>query len=192
MPLFVRDSLKLFVLLGTLTNIILDCGIGMVCWQRDRGDSGKVPSCSGNANAFGTGADDYCVIRPSSTYLSTVYDHHSDAEGGVFPIGLCSGDCDFGKKKKKSVQIDLSSVLFLNSLAWIPADSDCQGNLVCYSRSGLDPVPGCLGKGEENFDYCVQPSTPKKALDYIGDEDNGYYTLKECQGGKILQACERL
>ena len=69
-----------------------------MCYQRDAGDSGDVPSCTGNANSLGTGAEDYCIIRPSSTFLSSVYDHFEESNEGKFPIGLCSGDCDFGKR----------------------------------------------------------------------------------------------
>ena len=57
--------------------------------------------------------------------------------------------------------------------------------MVCYYRSGFDPVPGCQGEGEENFDYCVPPDTPDKALNFIGDDEWNYYQLKECEGGKI-------
>lgn len=57
---------------------------------------------------------------------------------------------------------------------------------MCYYRSGFDPVPGCVGEGEENFDYCVPPDTPDKALDFVGDDEWSYYELKECQGGKTL------
>lgn len=73
-----------------------DCAIGLVCLQRDAGDSGEVPSCTGDANALGTGGEDYCVLRPSDTYLSSVYDHFEESNEGTFPIPLCSGDCDFG------------------------------------------------------------------------------------------------
>lgn len=70
-------------------------------------------------------------------------------------------------------------------------DTDCEGDLVCYSRSAFDPVPGCEGDGEENFDYCVPPDTPEKALDFVGDEANNYYALKACQGGAISLRIER-
>ena len=36
------------------------------------------------------------------------------------------------------------------------SDSHCAGNLVCYQRSGYSSVPGCLGLGIENFDYCIE------------------------------------
>lgn len=64
-------------------------------------------------------------------------------------------------------------------------DSDCEGGLVCYYRANFDPVPGCVGQGEENYDYCVPSDTPDKALDFVGDEEWSYYELKECQGGMI-------
>ena len=27
--------------------------------------------------------------------------------------------------------------------------------LTCYNRDGFDPVPGCDGVGEQDFDYCI-------------------------------------
>lgn len=52
----------------------------------------------------------------------------------VFPLGLCTGDCDY--------------------------DSDCQEGLVCFQRSANDPVPGCKSGGMGFFasiDYCIIP-----------------------------------
>lgn len=154
-----------------------------MCWQRDAGDDGVVPSCTGDANTLGSGAEDYCAIRPSPTYLSSVYDHFAVSNEGTFPIGLCSGDCDLGKRDSRPYEY-ISFVWFLNVRAVLkPIDTDCEGDLVCYSRSNFDPVPGCQGEGEESFDYCVPPDTPDKVLEFLGDEANNYYSLKACQGG---------
>lgn len=48
-------------------------------------------------------------------------------------LGLCEGDCD--------------------------KDSDCAGSLQCFQRNGFTPVPGCVGQGVSNMDYCVE-TTP--------------------------------
>lgn len=46
------------------------------------------------------------------------------------PLGLCEGDCD--------------------------DDNDCRGDLVCYFRDGFLPVPGCIGDGKNDYDYCIE------------------------------------
>ena len=59
----------------------------------------------------------------------------ADGESGVpgYPLGECEGDCDF--------------------------DAECAGDLICYTRRDLEPVPGCVGGGEETAgrDFCVKP-----------------------------------
>ena len=49
------------------------------------------------------------------------------------PCGMCIGDCD--------------------------NDSDCQGSLECFRRSGdsVSAVPGCAGTGVPGHDYCYEP-----------------------------------
>mmetsp|Transcript_20033 Transcript_20033/g.55716 ORF Transcript_20033/g.55716 Transcript_20033/m.55716 type:complete len:90 (+) Transcript_20033:2-271(+) len=48
-------------------------------------------------------------------------------------LGLCEGDCDF--------------------------DSDCQPGMVCHQRDErFDPIPGCIGDGHLDMDYCVWPT----------------------------------
>ena len=51
--------------------------------------------------------------------------------GDAVGLGLCEGDCD--------------------------ADEDCDGNLICFQRSGWTEVPGCLGEGRRGYDYCRLP-----------------------------------
>jgi len=36
-------------------------------------------------------------------------------------------------------------------------DDDCEGFLICFFRDYYDDVPGCLGGGEEDNDYCIDP-----------------------------------
>jgi len=51
-----------------------------------------------------------------------------------FPLRECRGDCD--------------------------DDSECDGDLICFKRDDLTPVPGCSGEGVSAKDYCYDPSTP--------------------------------
>ena len=34
-------------------------------------------------------------------------------------------------------------------------DSDCKDGLRCFQRGGLTSVPGCLGDGTPDWDYCI-------------------------------------
>eukprot|EP00980_Cylindrotheca_fusiformis_P016492 scaffold4914_cov108-Cylindrotheca_fusiformis.AAC.4 len=106
-----------------------DCELGLVCYFREAGVS-AVPGCGGDANQIGTGEDDFCIERPSDSYLVILAD---DDLPGNFPLPSCAGDCD--------------------------ADEDCQDGLSCFFRDGLTPVPGCEGDGEFGFDYCTSLST---------------------------------
>jgi hypothetical protein len=57
----------------------------------------------------------------------------------AFPLGLCEGECD--------------------------RDSDCQGKLRCFQRSGGQAVPGCKG-GEDldaRSDFCYDPDSVPSA-----------------------------
>ena len=68
-------------------------------------------------------------------------------------LGECEGDCD--------------------------QDDDCASGLKCFQRSGLTPVPGCLGSGVRDIDYCYNPlgSTPLS-----GDDDMLAQDLGACTG----------
>lgn len=59
-----------------------------------------------------------------------------DYTGTRGPHGLCKGDCD--------------------------SNNDCMGGLVCYQRSGYEPVPGCDPMlGVKGADYCILPGGTK-------------------------------
>ncbi|KAL3943047.1 MAG: hypothetical protein SGBAC_002866 [Bacillariaceae sp.] len=49
----------------------------------------------------------------------------------LFPLKMCQGDCDRNR--------------------------DCAGDFVCYQRAGTERVPGCLGQGTPDQDYCTHP-----------------------------------
>lgn len=74
-----------------------DCDLGLACFQRDAGDDGIIPGCAGNANDLGTGSEDFCIKRPSDTYLISAFDDIDFAEDGLYPLPNCAGDCDTGK-----------------------------------------------------------------------------------------------
>ena len=57
------------------------------------------------------------------------------------------------------------------------ADSDCLGDLVCFQRDGLDPVPGCSGSGTNNWDYCVAPGS--RGVGPPLDDSPGAYGIAE-------------
>ena len=44
-------------------------------------------------------------------------------------IAMCHGDCD--------------------------RDSDCASGLKCFQRDGYTAIPGCWGRGKDDWDYCV-------------------------------------
>ena len=50
----------------------------------------------------------------------------------AFPLKICQGDCD--------------------------SDKDCEGDLQCMPRNGLEKVPRCQGEGVRGKDYCTDPS----------------------------------
>ena len=75
-----------------------DCDLGLACFERESGDNGIIPGCAGNANDLGTGGEDFCFKRPSDTHLISVFDDFSPAFNGLYPIPLCAGDCDAGKR----------------------------------------------------------------------------------------------
>ena len=81
---------------------------------------------------------------------------------------------------------DALSPLFRRLLQLItPGDSsdDCQAGLMCYQRSGGDPVPGCVGSDSSSTDYCTLP-----ALNDIGNGlSAGSYEL--CQVRKEHLTC---
>jgi hypothetical protein len=103
-----------------------DCALGLVCNFRDFGDGGVVPGCEGDAEEIASGAEDFCIQRPSLFYLVILAD--DDAPEG-FPLPVCAGDCD--------------------------DDADCQDGLVCFQRDLDEAVDGCEGPGEEGYDYCI-------------------------------------
>ncbi|KAL7534733.1 hypothetical protein ACHAXR_006052, partial [Thalassiosira sp. AJA248-18] len=78
----------------------------------------------------GTKGKVYCAFRPDDTLFSKGDNGYPSIN---FPLGHCDGDCD--------------------------VDSDCEGSLVCFGRSGTEAVPGCDGLGTSGQDYCYDDGT---------------------------------
>jgi len=162
-----------------------DCATGLMCYQRD--GPAAVPGCRGE----GVHGFDYCVAErgaspspppppptPSPTLSptppppppaggeeATPLDSSPGRDGRVL-LQVCQGDCD--------------------------RDSDCAGGLRCFQRQGFVPVPGCSGRGIQDFDYCAAPTpSPEPAsapggarpmLDGSPGHGGAQGPLSECQG----------
>ena len=73
----------------------------------------------------GTALNNYDYCIPKERFLKDI-----SVNGRSNPkLGLCEGDCD--------------------------RDTDCQDGLKCFQRNGYTPVPGCVGRGRRDWDYCV-------------------------------------
>ena len=104
-------------------------------FSEQRAGDEAIPGCIGDAE-FGT---DYCrypdptdapTLHPtpapvSDTTLLVVFSGTGDPPS---PLSGCRGDCD--------------------------NDEQCEGDLLCFERSGTEAVPGCEGTGQSGVDYC--------------------------------------
>ena len=92
--------------------------------------------------------NDYCG-RPKENQLVLVGN-----DEGIAPnsLGMCQGDCD--------------------------SDGDCMAGLKCFKRDGYTVVPGCIGEGSSNSDYCFAEGVLAK----VGNDDNDDHELQYCQG----------
>lgn len=66
----------------------------------------------------------------------------------------------------------------------LPLSDDCDGNLKCFQRGGLQPVPGCDGAGTAGRDYCYEHYLGYGNLSDAGDngEPVSAYPLSVCEG----------
>ena len=53
-----------------------------------------------------------------------------------------------------------------------------QGDLVCFTREGVEEIPGCTGQGEPGDDYC----TVRPYASYLTYKGNGRTHLGLCEG----------
>jgi len=78
--------------------------------------------------------------------------------GNSAKLRICEGDCNY--------------------------DSDCEGHLKCFQRTGgmgldLPGVPGCKGKAVGNEDYCYDPTG---SIELSGGNDGKATNLQACTG----------
>jgi hypothetical protein len=108
-----------------------ECAGGLECFRRNMATTKSVPGCHGIAD----NGTDYCYDPddlPLSQRVPILQDKGFNwMPAEEFPLGLCEGDCD--------------------------ADSDCEGELVCFQRYGNRPVPSCRGNATFDTDYCIRP-----------------------------------
>ena len=90
----------------------------------------------GNTALIGSPKSDEFVEEGEILVPKTLVSYGWDGLG-TGSLGECEGDCD--------------------------TDTDCATGLVCFQRSANEAVPGCLGSGENNMDFCVKSSS---GLDY--------------------------
>ena len=65
-------------------------------------------------------------------------------------------------------------------------DADCAGDLECFSRDALEPVPGCSvsGDGTEGWDYCYDavPNAGLPGLVSLGEDGCSRGSCNACEG----------
>jgi len=137
------------------------------------GDCDSDKDCAGGLTCFqrsgytavpgcsGQGDKDYDYCSNSATWPLLDSSAGTTPAASSLPLGKCAGDCD--------------------------SDADCASGLTCFQRSGYDAVPGCAGKGTENFDFCVPPS----GYDYMYQGCIANQNLELYQG-KSVDECARI
>jgi len=170
-----------------------DCAGDLICFERKTDGYKPVPGClGGEDDSSGT---DYCiragasiVTAPPTTAPPTISPAPTPAYASLkkvgndwdpsngYPLSECEGDCDI--------------------------DRDCEGDLICFQRDGIESVPGCLGGEDESgrTDYCIRagasivtappttasptispaPTPAYPRLRYVGNERDP--SLGECEG----------
>jgi len=104
--------------------------------ERCTGDCDKDDDCAGNLKCFqrnGFTPVPHCLGTGAPDwdycYDSKEPELQDVAVNPKGPLEVCHGDCD--------------------------KDSDCEKGLKCFQRSGFTSVPGCVGKGKKDWDYCI-------------------------------------
>lgn len=103
-------------------------GHKLVCFQRN--GLSTIPGCK----YYGDNNYDYCVEQAD---IDRIFDQdnpylYTKGRDPTHLLSECHGDCD--------------------------NDNQCSGDLVCFFRDGSTDVPGCLGVGQPNYDYCIRVS----------------------------------
>mmetsp|Transcript_20603 Transcript_20603/g.50593 ORF Transcript_20603/g.50593 Transcript_20603/m.50593 type:complete len:1472 (+) Transcript_20603:229-4644(+) len=73
------------------------------------------------------------LSMPTTSSDNLTYKGNNGQPRSAFPLARCEGDCD--------------------------GDSDCQGSLKCFERTGTEAVPGCRGAGFYGIDYCYEEAS---------------------------------
>jgi len=133
-----------------------------VCYQR--GGSEPVPGCEGT----GTSGTDYCLEPP--VLHGDSYDYCSSSQ----VCGRCAGETAhlespccvvlkyvvlWASSFCPTFRVCIHRNLFSDASGDCDSHRECAGDLVCFSRSGTEPVPGCSGKGISGYGYCIVVST---------------------------------
>jgi len=115
-----------------------DCKPGLYCFTRDPDEFPEIPGCTGSTEE--ANGYDVCFERPDN-YVFKTGNNGNDNRGNPYLLGACEGDCD--------------------------NDSECEEGLVCFQRTGFEPVPYCEGVGRKaGDDICINP-TPEVRDDSI-------------------------
>ena len=115
-----------------------DCKPGLYCFTRDPDEFPEIPGCTGSTEE--ANGYDVCFERPAN-YVFKTGNEGNDNRGNPYLLGACEGDCD--------------------------NNSECAEGLVCFQRTGFEPVPNCEGVGRKaGDDICINP-TPEVRTPYL-------------------------
>jgi len=148
------------------------CDYGLKCFNRN--GFAPVPGCSGK----GTSGIDYCISKRELIDVGIDpkvklnlcegdCDYDSNCGSGLkcFQRGYYEyvPGCTGPTKDNWDYCIEERTLVFIgeyrNSLKLCEGDCDtdsnCAGKLKCFQRSNGEPVPGCIGFGIREYDYCI-------------------------------------
>jgi hypothetical protein len=174
------------------------CSGELVCFHRTGVE--QVPGCNG----LGLSNYDYCIEQnmelrgtessPSHTLGLCEGDCDNDSDcadglvcfqrSGLVEVPGCNGfgisDNDYCIEPRADLltltELDPSDILG-KCEGDCDNDSECSGDLICFQRSGFTLVPGCLGQGVKDIDYCIE-----QKMELRGDQGNPSHTLGLCEG----------
>ena len=137
-------------LLKVASVTVIRTQIVSLVFTRDPDEFPEIPGCTGSTEE--ANGYDVCFERPDN-YVFRTGNGGNDNRGNPYLLGACEGDCD--------------------------RDSECEEGLVCFQRTGFEPVPYCEGVGRRaGDDICINP-TPEVRDDSINctKSMNVYLTL---------------
>lgn len=182
------------------------CEGSLLCFKRDAYE--HVPGCAGD----GTKGTDYCAERPNENYLWIMGNNGVPADRfPLGPCeGDCdnASECQDGlicQKREALEEIPGCDGLGVSGESYCrypsltetrsggsglglcegncSLDEDCEGLLECFQRDGTEPVPGCLGEGSSDTNYCAYRSSSSMLfLKGNGKNPPSNYPLGRCEG----------